>query len=298
MNRNVVVSGLAVVAAMALCSMASAVEPLVVEHSANLNWDVKNTTQQTVNDFEIVVETPNWQPPHLYLGSLGFPKAEVTTGDFVPGHPGLETKVRFYGRTFNPDEVAHVGAFLEGSGRVIDAYFTYTNGQGVSAKVGPSIPIVYEMTRVTRSTSPNGPRLDMRLWGVDEFFAQNPGYSLKMTGIRIFADIPSTMLTLEDLTTNLDLSTLSGYERTQANPPPTELVFTGAAQFYDVFVASSFIAGPDYSSLLTSNLYLVDPNRVVVPVGQFWNLNVQCPEPAGVVPMALAGLVVTRSRRR
>lgn len=258
-------------------------------HDPWLNWDFINFTGQPVNDFEIVVETPNWSPGIGYTGSLGFPQFTTTTGDYVPSNPGEETRMSWSGRTFEPGAIAHVGAYMNGSGRILDAYWTF-NG----VKVGPSIGIVYELTRVTPLQSGQGGIIDMVLQTSPAFVADNPGAMLQLQNIRTFMDLPATLLDLDDLTRDLELATLQSFETTPGSP----VADLTADSFFDVFVGQTVNNNPGFEALLVADVVTTVPGTPSQVIGRFWNLNPQSPEPAtlGLV-MMLAGTGLTRPRR-
>jgi hypothetical protein len=285
---------LTLLAVVLAASPALASVPDIVLHPANLNWDLFNTTNHPINDFELIFEQPDWFPPNVYTGVLGFPSYTRSTGDFVPAHPGLETKLRFHGRTFQPNDLLHVGAFLEGAGRLLDAYFTFTDGNGVSRKVGNSVATPWEITRVVRPVSPALPRLEMRFQAPDGFLLDEPGSTLRLENFRSFVDLPASLLDLPDLNPSLNLASLAAYERTAINPiAPVEL--TLVSSFFDVFLTTDFIPGPEHEALLTADIVRLTSAGQPVPVGRVWSLNYQCPEPAAALSL-LATLPLLRRR--
>jgi hypothetical protein len=255
-------------------------------HDPFLNWDFINFTGQEVNDFEIVVASPNYVPPAVYTGGLGFPNFSRSVGDYSPA-PGLETLLRWSGRNFAPGAVAHVGAAMMGSGRILDAYWT-RDGQ----KVGPSIGITYELTRVTR-TSPTAPAvLDMVLNTSPAFALDNPNASLLISNIRTFRDIPADLLGLDDITAELDLGRLSNFE-IPPNPSQGELV---PDRWLEVSLGTTLNANANFEALLVADIVLVPPSLPPVVIGRFWNINPQSPEPA-LLGTLVASLVVLNRRR-
>lgn len=287
--KRIALFAIALAASPAIASI-----PEVVLHPANINWDLFNTTNQPINDFELVFEQPNWNPLDVYVGLLGFPSYTLTTGDFVPGNPGLETKLRFQGRTFQPNSLVHVGAHTGGAGRLLDAYFTFTDANGVSRKVGNSVATPWEITRVVRPV-PGMPRLEMRFQAPDGFLLDEPGSTLRLENFRSFVDVPASRLALADLNPSLDLASLIAYERTAITPiPPVEL--NVVSSFFDVFVTSDFIVGPEHEAMLTADVVRVLSTGQSVPVGQVWTLNYQCPEPSAMFPLVAAVPLLRRRR--
>ena len=274
-----------------------------VYHDAQLNWDFRNFTGQTANDFEIIVSDPEYNPDtndpsQVYTGGLGFPSANATHGDFDPANPGNETKIRWSGRNFLAEQVAHVGLNLNGAGNVLGASWTFDN-QFLAWKV----PITFERTRVTPSTSFD---INMELNIASSFFTDpdNPDFPNQQAGwtnIRTFIDIPENMLSLVDINADLDLAALAAFETTPRIGGPGGAVIDPADVFlfsddsiFDVFVGATNLANPQFESLLVAD---VVAQAVPQPFGRFWNLNVQSPEPNTLVLLALGGLLVTRRRR-
>jgi hypothetical protein len=260
-------------------------------HDPFLNWDFINFTDVDADDFEIVVARPNWAPPQVYTGF--FPNF-TTRPDAASGG----TILSWSGNAVPPGGIAHVGAAMMGSGPILDAYWTI-NGH----RVGPSIAIVYERTQIF-------PLLDG-----SEVVAMNLQVSPNFEGtaglanIRTFSDLPANLLGLDQLTRaldpHLDMPPLSELETI-----PTELIsmslsgpITAPLQpvsvlpapsptidsFFDVFVDITTNTGPAFESLLTADVVVFNPTQSVwQPIGRFWNLNPQSPEPASIV---LAGIV-------
>jgi hypothetical protein len=259
--------------------------PLVVRHDANLNWDVVVPSNVVANDFEIILERGDWVPPNVYVGGLGFPQYQVTYGDFVPSDPGLETKVRWFGREFAPGSVTHVGANLYGSGRLLEAYFTRDG-----APVGDRIGLIYELTRVTIPIGFDLPTLAMELTSNPAFVNAGLG-TMELRNIRTFANMPASLLDLADLNPTLNLGGLSGYE-VPALPPTLGIT---ASSFFDVFLDVTPLLGPDYEALLVAEMWRLPVVGQPIRVGQFYNLNAQCPEPS--VSLGLLGASVLLLRR-
>lgn len=273
-------------------------------HDPFLNWDFINFTAADANDFEIVVATPNWTPPQVYTGF--FPTFN-TSSDPVSGG----TKLSWSGNTVLPGGIAHVGAAMMGSGKILDAYWT-KDGQ----KVGDSIAIVYEKTQVFRF--PIGPAAIAMNLQVAPSFQGTAG----LANIRTFCDLPADLLGLNDLTGALtqrlneppihnhetiptelvSLSLVGGEPIIQTRPlqPISVLPSPGltADSFFDVFVDMSFNANQRFESLLVADVLAFDPaSNSWNPIGRFWNLNPQSPEPTSLVLMGLGGLLMLGGRK-
>lgn len=265
---------------------AGVVAQTTIFHDPFLNWDFINFTGQEVNDFEVVVANPNYVPPAVYTGGLGFPNFSRSVGDFSP-EPGLETMLRWSGRSFAPGAIAHVGAAMMGSGRILDAYWT-RDGQ----KVGPSIGITYELTRVRRLTPTAPAVLDMVLNTSPAFALENPGSSLLVSNIRTFMDMPADLLGLNDITSELDLATLANFEVTPT-PRQGEL---RPDTWLEVNLGTTLNANANFEALLVADIVLVPPSLPPVLIGRFWNINPQSPEPVLLGVIAASGLFLIRRR--
>jgi len=245
-------------------------------HDPFLNWDFINFTNQTVNDFEIVVSTPNFNPNGVYTGFFpGF-----TTS---PVDGGAHTKLAWSGRAVDPLQIAHVGAGMQGSGPILDAYWT-KDGQRVD---GGTIAILYEKTRVRRNPTGGPGDIDMLLQAVRG--PDIPTASVQLDNIRVFSDIPATMIGLNDLNRNLNLDSLSSFER---QPSVRTINNLPGDSFFDVFVGTSDNLSPAFRSLLVGDVVVNQQ-----PIGRFWNLNPQSPEP-GILGLLAVGGVLALARRR
>jgi hypothetical protein len=275
----------------------SALAQQSIFHDPFLNWDFVNFTGGDANDFEIVVATPSWTPPQVYTGF--FPNF-TTHPD--PGSGG--TVLSWSGNSVPAGEVAHVGAAMMGSGKILDAYWTKDG-----LKVGPSIAIVYERTQVF--PMPDRSEVVAMNLQVAPSFLGNAG----LTNIRTFSDIPANMLGLDDLTQALD-PRLNEPPLSELATIPTELVSLSlsgvetrplqpvsplptADSFFDVFVDITTNIGPMFESLLTADVVVFNPDvGSWQPIGRFWNLNPQSPEPATVALLAIAAPLALSMRRR
>jgi hypothetical protein len=298
----------AALALVLFLSLSATAQPISIFHDPWLNWDFINNTGAVVNDFEIIVETPGWIPPEVLLG-MPFPVMGTTYGD--NNGDGLpDTKLTWSGADVGPGMVAHVGAYMLGSGRILDAYWTF-NG----AKVGPSIPITYELTEIfdPDPTVPDDNEIHMLLQMSPGYY-DDPGNTLAVgwANIRTFANIPYDVLGLEDLNEGLDLSTLALYKVDAREGGPGGDLITGdpiypgidfpAESFFDVYFdvpVPDGNVGPAWESLLVADIVMDDGMGGLTTVGIFWNLNPQCPEPGTMVLVALGALAVLyRIRRR
>lgn len=288
-------------------SLPASVSPVLAQqsvfHDPFLNWDFVDFTGVDANDFEIVVTRPNWTPSQVYTG---FFPAFATRPD--PDSGG--TILSWSGNSVAPGGIAHVGAAMTGSGPILDAYWT-KDGQ----KAGPSIAVVYERTQI------------FPLLGGSEAIAMNLQVAPRFNGtaglanIRTFSDLPATLLGLDDLTRNLD-PRLQMPPLSELETVPTELIafsLTGVEtrplqavsvlpatsptmdSFFDVFVDITPNIGPAFESLLTADIVVFNPSENLwQPIGRFWNLNPQSPEPASLTLVCMGGLATflyNRTRR-
>ena len=67
-----------------------------------------------------------------------------------------------------------------------------------------------------------------------------------------------------------------------------EVISTGNVEDIGEFVS------PDYESLLIADVFVAGRES---PIGRFWNLNPQTPEPSTLSLLALGGLAMIRRRR-
>ncbi len=273
---NVLRNTLFTAGAVLVLSASAAAQP--VWHDPWLNWDFMNTTGLTAHDIDIIVESPNFYPSEVYQGQ--FPHFGTITDDF-DGDGDDDTKLHWWSHDVLPGEWVHIGAGLQGSGSVIDAYWTDAAGN----KIGTAQPIVYELTRVEPDPAGGG-NIFMQLETTSQFFLENPGSLVELRNIRTFMDLPAELLGLADINESLDLSALSLYETT---PTPSQVFLVDS--FFDVFVGFSNNIGPQWESLLVGDLFWNG-----TWIGGFWNLNPQSPEPATLALLALGALFTLRRR--
>lgn len=274
MNRLVTFIGLS--AAMLL---APALALGQVWHDPFLNWDFGNYAGQTANDFDIILDTPNYVPPQVYTGF--FPNFSTTTGDY-DGDGDMDTRMRWTGRSVAPGQIAHIGAWMLGSGRIQDAYWTY-NGQ----RIGPRLGISYERTRIQRRPL-NFVIADVTMeLSTTTAFIQDFPLGAELRNIRTFMDLPADMLGLNDINDSLNLSALAPWETV---PSATQILLTDSPT--DVVVGATMNIGPQWESLLVADVWVGS-----TVIGRFWNLNPQSPEPGTLMLLALSSGLLWRRRK-
>jgi hypothetical protein len=312
MKRNLVVGILVCFVGMASITSPAWGQFWSIYHDPWLNWDFWNFSGKQANDLDIWVEEAFYNPG-VNWWSNPFTTLTVTNNVDYDGDTDGDTLLRFSGAWVNPPvdpnnpqpgEVAHGGIYTKGSGPVLTAY--WTNG-GVPQ--GNALAISYEQTEIRPTDSGE---IHMQLIVAPGFYEDHPtGEKAGWTEIRTFRNIPADTLGLEDLNRDLDLSTLAAYAVTpyygQPGVPgssgiailPGAQIMRGVADsFFDVYldtVEEEFL-GPEYESLLVATVL----DNQMVPVGMFWNLNPQSPEPATLALMGLGAVatVVRRRRRR
>jgi len=299
------------VAAALIPALSSTAGAQSIFHDPWLNWDFWNFNAQTANNFEIVVESGTFNPDPLkgeVLIGAPFPNFSVTHPDYN-NDGNLDTILKWSGANVappvnpanpQPGEVAHIGAYMKDSGKILAAYWTLNNNP-----LGLPLAISYELTEIRPMNSPA--EVHMQLQMPKSFFDSHPSEEAGWTNIRTFMNIPASMLDLEDLNReDLNAAALqalhdAGYEVTprEGGPngdPITGPVMMNVESFFDVYLGTIDEAhqGPQYESLLVATA--LDPG---VPIGMFWNLNPQSPEPAtlALVGLGVAGLLARRRRK-
>ena len=287
-------------------------------HDPWLNWDFKNLTGLNTNDFEIIVENgafnpnPLAVPPEVLMG-MPYQNFAVTHADF-DGDLDLDTKLSWSNPIPNPpglvapNQIVHVGGDMRNSGKILDAGWTMNGVRVPVVPGGPkSIAISYELTEI-RPT--NSGEIHMQLQIAPQYFKDRPtGAEAGWTGIRTFVNIPADLLGLADLNNSLVLNNLAAYEvfpqygkpglpgTTGITILPTDQILMNVDSFFDVYLATVDAGhlGPQYESLLYAQVL-----NAGAPIGQFWNLNPQCPEPGTWVMLvggALTSLICFGWRR-
>jgi hypothetical protein len=299
MKRNLVVGIL-----VCFVGIASATSPAWgVYHDPWLNWDFWNFNAVAANNFEIVVESGTFDPGLQVLKGMPFQNFSVSHVNYH-SDGDLDTILKWSGGIVNPPnnpanpqpgEVAHIGAYMKDSGKILAAYWTLNNNV-----LGLPLAISYELTEIRPMNSPA--EVHMLLQMPQSFFDSHPsGEEAGWTNIRTFMNIPATDLGLENLNRDLNLSTLLDHEVTPRAGGPTGASLTGATvmmnveSFFDVYLGTieKEYQGPQYESLLVATA--LDPN---VPIGMFWNLNPQSPEPATLALLGFGAMGLLARRRR
>lgn len=269
---------------------ASTAQAEVIWHDPWLNWDFINVNGIAVNDLDIWVDNPNWNPGANWWAAP-FTTMTVTNNIVWPVDGNLHTMISYTGAWIPSMGTGHGGLYMIGSGRVLDAYWTLGG-----AKIGLSTAITYERTRIE-----NDPELHMELSIAPGFFEDHYGHEAGWTNIRTFANIPADMLGLADLNKNLNLANLAAYQVTPRRLDGSEILPTDRIwmnnpdSFFDVFLAQLLPhqVSPNYEALLVADVLMAsDP----VALGTFWNLNPQSPEPATLGLLLLGGLALFRRR--
>jgi hypothetical protein len=269
--------------------------PVPVWHDPWLNWDFINMTGVAVNDLEIVVDSPNFNPNPLDPTQVNmgpWTQFAISHDTDYDGDLSPETIMTWSGAVIPAGMIAHGGLYMKGSGMVLDAYWTVDG-----LKVGASTAITYERTRVV-----NDPEIYMELSIAPGWYKDHSGGEAGWTHIRTFVNIPADLLNLEDLNRTLDLDSLAAYEVFPQRPDGTIIAYEDTIygvpdSFFDVFLAQipQDFAGPGYEALL--HAVVVASESPPVPIGEFWNLNPQSPEPATLSLLALGALAIISRRR-
>ena len=300
MKRNTLLVGLFFAMAVAGSAAQGGGNPVPVWHDPWLNWDFINMTGVAVNDLEIVVDDPNFNPNPLDPTKVNMgPWTQFAidhTRDY--DHNGDKDTIMTWSGTpqvpvwILPGLIAHGGLYMKGSGMVLDAYWTL-NG----VKQGLSTAITYEQTRVVYD-----PEVYMELRIAPGWYKDHSGGEAGWTHIRTFVNIPAELLDLEDLNRGLILDTLAAYEVFPKRPDGTTIAYGDTIygvpdSFFDVFLAQipQEKAGPGYEALLHAEVVAAASPPVVI--GEFWNLNPQSPEPATLSLLALGALAIISRRR-
>jgi hypothetical protein len=287
---------------LASCA-AVAQQPVIVLHDPWLNWDFINNTGQMVNDFHIIVESPDWTPPEVFYSV--YPSFNVVHGD-NNGDGIPDTMLTWADAAIMPGMPTHVGAYMLGSGRVLDAYWTLDG-----ARVASALPITYELTEIydPDPTVLDNSEIHMLLQFAPGYYADpgNAGEAVGWTNIRTFASIPANMLGLADLNEGLDLGLLLPFEvAAREGGPAGDLISSDRIIWGDGFGESFFdvyfdipvpdgMLGPQFESLLVADIV----NGQGDVIARFWNLNPQCPEPGTYALIAAGvGALLLRFRRK
>lgn len=277
-------------------------------HEPLLNWDfIVPDAQMDVTDLQIVVANPDFQPGADGLAAGGPAGWQASSWmnrvdhDGDPATPEVTVVTWYSSMPLQPGTEVHVGMDLAGAGRILDGYWTSYN----APIAGFDIPIVDEETWVWGDgLTPDGggekPRepgqLEMRL-GTDLYYdLENPDDNVELRNVRAWTNIPTGAITLAELNDDL-LPTdprLAGKEVTLSGGGLYHI-----DSFFDVFCEIDLLGdnemGAQYSSLLTADVYVNDEL-----VGQFWNLNTQCPEPGTMLLLGtgVVGVLGYMRRRR
>lgn len=301
-------------------------------HEPLLNWDfVVPTTPTGVNNLEIVVDSPNFNPDPLAGDVIGVSATNPTfhyAGSRPCDHDGnpLTPDVTILtwdntapGAALTPGSLIHAGLNMGEAGRILDAYWTWTwDNQGtIQTDIVKDVPVIDEETWTWRNGGPppegtpppdpigGQPRppgtLEMRLGTDAGFSAENEGKRIFLDNIRTYYNIPEDVLDLEDLNADLDEGALLGIPGVMLGSVGGDF---NVDSFFDVFfrveegVPPQFL-NPDFEALLVAEVWVQEGTSEPEQIGTFWNLNEQCPEPATLALMGLgaAGMLLRRKRR-
>ncbi|HUU34867.1 MAG TPA: hypothetical protein VMW48_12450, partial [Vicinamibacterales bacterium] len=163
----------ALVLFMLVSAAAVAQQSVIVLHDPWLNWDFINNTGQMANDFHLIVESPGWMPLEVFYSV--YPMFNVVHGD-NNGDGIPDTMLTWADAAIMPGMATHIGAYMLGSGRVLDAYWTL---DGV--KLESSLPITYELTEILDPDPavPNDSEIHMLLQFAPGYYADPANRLLK-----------------------------------------------------------------------------------------------------------------------
>ncbi len=292
----------AAVVVLLIGSWGSAVAQQVFIDEPWLNWDFLTPGSTNVDGFAVVLAEPDFIPLETYT-SVSSWTANRATGEYYASHDGEETLLWWEGGEVASGQMVHVGADMTGSGTILDAYWRKAGN-----RVGMTVPMVYELTRMTIPPEPDEPWLAMRLsFPEGPYYMMYPNAQVGLRNIRTFADIPGSLLSLDDLTRDLNLAALASFETVPREEDPDGPPIVAdqpywVESFFDVFVDVPAYVSPSYESLLWAEVVVdyTGDDSVDDVIGQFWNLNSQVPEPSGglLALLACVGLAVRRRPRR
>ena len=253
--------------------------PVTLTHEGFLNWDIK--VDVDLDDFEIVVESPNFQPRQTYDGPFGTPTVTPS---------GSNTKIHWSGATVPANTLFHVGLDMAGAGQMVSA--TATQGGNPVANV----PIPFELTEIRYTGRSAAADVFMVFNTPQGFFDENPLATVTLENVRTFIDLPADLLDLPDLNSGLNLGLLPN----ETTPVPGSVQLFAPGNETEIYVGQTINASPLYESLLFGQVFVdYDGPGAMEPVmtSEFWNLNPQSPEPSSLVLLAVGAVVAIKRRR-